>query len=211
MSNKPHSEIRWGGGYDHYDENGKKVGSSVPNFHGGFDEYDASGNKIGESVANSKGGYTHYDKNYRKTGEVNPNFSGGFDHLDASGRKIGSSDLSFSGGYNNSSSDLRCVGTSMPEVYEFQANHQMPKPAFPCHKCHKPVFCGTCGTFLHIYHRLFYPPKKNIATDWPFGSVGGFFVVRVHSGANQPEAINFFRIFSSALLIVLRTVASLAI
>ena len=58
---------------------------------------------------------------------------------------------------------------------------------------------------------VFYPPKKNIAADWPLWSVGGFFVVRVHSVVNQPEAINFFRIFSRALLIVLRTVASLAI
>ena len=49
MANKGRSEKNiFGGGYTHYDSNGKKIGRSEPNiFGGGYTNYDANGKKVG--------------------------------------------------------------------------------------------------------------------------------------------------------------------
>ena len=62
----------FGGGYTHYDANGKKIGSSEPGFFGGYTNYDANGHKVGSSEPGLFGGYTSYDVNRHKTGSSAP-------------------------------------------------------------------------------------------------------------------------------------------
>ncbi len=77
------------GGYDHYDEKGKKIGSSIPGFLG-YTDYDAKGNKVGTSHPSLWGGFEHYDNIGNKTGSSRPDlFLTGFDHYDSKGNKTG--------------------------------------------------------------------------------------------------------------------------
>ena len=62
----------FGGGYTHYDANGKKIGSSEPGFFGGYTNYDANGHKVGSSEPGLFGGYTSYNANRHKTGSSAP-------------------------------------------------------------------------------------------------------------------------------------------
>lgn len=62
----------FGGGYTHYDANGKKIGSGEPDFFGGYTNYDANGHKVGSSEPGLFGGYTSYDANRHKTGSSAP-------------------------------------------------------------------------------------------------------------------------------------------
>ncbi len=56
MANKGRSERGLFGGYDHYDEHGKKIGHSEPGLFGGYVDYDSKGHKIGHSDRNLFGG-----------------------------------------------------------------------------------------------------------------------------------------------------------
>ena len=81
----------FGGGYTHYDANGKKIGSGEPGFFGGYTHYDANGKKIGSSEPGFFGGYTNYDANGHKVGSSEPGLFGGYTSYDANRHKNGSS------------------------------------------------------------------------------------------------------------------------
>lgn len=70
MGKQVRSERNFWGGYDHYDENGFKVGESKPSFWGGYDTYDSDGIKTGESRPNFWGGLDHYDLDGIQTGSI---------------------------------------------------------------------------------------------------------------------------------------------
>ena len=73
MADKGRSEKNiFGGGYTHYDSNGKKIGRSEPNiFGGGYTNYDANGKKVGRTEQNFfGGGYTTYDNKGNKVGRT---------------------------------------------------------------------------------------------------------------------------------------------
>ena len=122
MSKKGHSDPGFFGGYNHYDENGKKTGHSSPGFFGGYTNYDEHGNKTGHSSPGLFGGYDNYDKNGHKIGHSSPGLFGGYDHYDKNGKKIGHSDPGLFGGYSHSSEGCyiaTCVYGSYdcPEVW----------------------------------------------------------------------------------------------
>ena len=73
MANKGYSKPDlFGGGYTHYDEHGKKIGRSEPDFFGGYTNYDEQGNKTGTARENLFGGFTTYDTHGQKRGPWNP-------------------------------------------------------------------------------------------------------------------------------------------
>ena len=102
MSKKGHSEPGLFGGYNHYDEYGRKTGHSTPGLFGGYDNYDSHGHKTGHSEPGLFGGYNTYDEHGHKTGHSEPGLFGGYDHYDAHGNKIGHSDPGLFGGYEHS-------------------------------------------------------------------------------------------------------------
>ena len=97
MSRKGYSDRNIWGGYNHYDEHGRKIGHSEPGLFGGFNEYDSKGKKIGHTEPSFFGGYNHYDKHGRKVGHSDPSFIGGYNHYDKNGKRTGSSDPSMFG------------------------------------------------------------------------------------------------------------------
>lgn len=103
MSRKGHSERGFFGNINHYDEHGRKIGTSSPGFFGGYTNYDAKGNKIGRSDPGLFGSYTHYDNKGKKTGRSDPGLFGGYNHYDADNKSCGSSTPTFTGGYTHSS------------------------------------------------------------------------------------------------------------
>ena len=116
----------FGGGYTHYDSNGKKIGRSEPNiFGGGYTNYDAHGKKVGRTEQNFfGGGYTTYDNKGNKVGRSEPQIFGvGYTNYDKNGKKISSSDPQLFGtGYNHNSGGCyvaTCVYGSYdcPEVW----------------------------------------------------------------------------------------------
>lgn len=96
MAKKRHSEKNLWGDIVHYDEHGKKIGTSTPNFFGGYTDYDEKGRKIGTSERAVFGdGFTHYDNKGHKTGSSIGNlFGDGFTEYDADGNYIGYRDKS---------------------------------------------------------------------------------------------------------------------
>ncbi len=108
MSNKGHSDPNIFGGYNHYDEHGKKIGHSERNAFGGYTNYDEKGRRVGSSDPNIWGGYTQRDNHGRKVGESDPNMFGGYTHRDAKGNRIGESDPNLTGGYRNSDNKQGC-------------------------------------------------------------------------------------------------------
>ena len=117
MANQGYSRPNGYNGYDHYDKNGNKIGSSFPSGDG-FKEYDENHRQIGYSRPNSFGGFTHYDNNGKVTGSDRPNSWGGIDHFDANGNKIGTSSTASGTGF----SGYRTTGTSQPGRYTFLAD-----------------------------------------------------------------------------------------
>jgi hypothetical protein len=127
MANKGRSEKDFfGGGYTHYDSNGKKIGRGEPNFFGGgYTNYDAHGKKVGRTEQNFfGGGYTTYDNKGNKIGRTEHQIFGvGYTNYDKNGKKISSSDPQLFGmGYNHSSGGCyvaTCVYGSYdcPEVW----------------------------------------------------------------------------------------------
>ena len=90
-------------------------------------------------------------------------------------------------------------------LYGFIYLPQLPQTQFPWHLWHLWHLFPNIPSFV-------LPAEEEHCRRLAFmGLSAAFLFLRVHSGVNQPEAINCFRIFSRALLIVLRTVASLAI
>ena len=80
------------GGYNHYDEHGKKVGSSSPSLLGGYKTYDEHGKESGHSSPSLLGGYNHYDKHGKEDGYSVPSIFGGYNLYDKNGDWIGFSD-----------------------------------------------------------------------------------------------------------------------
>ena len=91
MANHGRSDKTFWGGYNHYDEKGRRIGQSRPSGLEGFTDYDAKGRKIGRSRPNIWGGLNHYDNRGHKIGATNPGILSDFDHYDERGRKTGSS------------------------------------------------------------------------------------------------------------------------
>lgn len=101
MGNKGRSDPSMFGGFNHYDESGKKTGHSDPSLFGGYTSFDASGHKTGRSVPGLFGGYTHYDDKGHKIGRSDPGLFGGYNHYDAKGKRTGHSDPGLFGGYSH--------------------------------------------------------------------------------------------------------------
>ena len=118
MSKKGHSSPNIWGGYNHYDERGRKIGESNPGFFGGYNHYDAKGHKTGHSDPGFFGGYNHYDSRGHKTGHSDPGVFGGYNHYDKSGKRTGGSDPSFLGGYNHNDSGGCYVATCVYGSYD---------------------------------------------------------------------------------------------
>lgn len=68
----------------HYDEHGKKIGTSRPSVFGnGYNHYDTKGKRTGYSNKNALGnGYTHHTVGGKKTGRSDKNVLGGYNHYD---------------------------------------------------------------------------------------------------------------------------------
>ena len=118
MGNKGHSERGLFGDIHHYDEHGKKTGTSRPGLFGGYTNYDAKGNKVGHSDPGLFGGYNHYDNHGKKTGHSDPGLFGSYNHYDSKNKSTGSSDPSFLGGYSHNSSGGCYVATCVYGSYD---------------------------------------------------------------------------------------------
>lgn len=118
MGNKGHSERGIFGDIHHYDEHGKKIGTSTPGLFGGYTNYDAKGKKVGRSDPSFLGGYNHYDNKGHKTGHSSPGFFGSYNHYDSNNKPVGSSDPGFFGGYSHSSSEGCYIATCVYGSYD---------------------------------------------------------------------------------------------
>lgn len=118
MANKGRSEPGFFGGYNHYDEHGKKIGHSSPGLLGGYTDYDSKGKKIGHSSPSLFGGYNHYDNNGHKTGHSDLGLFGGYTHYNSDGKKTGSSDPGIFGSYNHSDSQGCYIATCVYGSYD---------------------------------------------------------------------------------------------
>ena len=82
----------WGGGFENFDKNGKKVSETRRNAWGdGFTTFDNRGRIIGYSREDAFGGYTHYDAKGKKIGYSRDGFLG-TTHYDERGREVGRSE-----------------------------------------------------------------------------------------------------------------------
>ncbi len=118
MGNKGHSERGLFGDIHHYDEHGKKIGTSSPGFLGGYTNYDANGKKVGRSDPGFLGGYNHYDNKGKKTGHSSPGLFGSYNHYDSNNKNVGSSDPGLFGGYSHSSSEGCYIATCVYGSYD---------------------------------------------------------------------------------------------
>lgn len=80
----------------HYDESGKRIGSTKKSLGSGYVHYDADNNQTGYSKT-SGSGYVHYDLNNNQTGYSKKSFNGGYVHYDMCNEIIGTSTASFNG------------------------------------------------------------------------------------------------------------------
>lgn len=100
------------GGYDYYDQAGKRTGYSVPNRSGGYDYYDASGNKTGTLRKASKkdASYTFYDADRIRKGTLKRGATGTYSYRDVQ-----------RGTTTESASQLRKeIGSLSPETFQGQ-------------------------------------------------------------------------------------------
>jgi len=118
MANKGHSYRNIWGGYDHYDEKGRKIGSSDPSIFGGYNHYDEKGRKTGYSDPGFLGGYNHYDTHGRKTGFSDEGMFGSYNHYDERGRRTGGSDPGVLGGYQHNDTGGCYVATCVYGSYD---------------------------------------------------------------------------------------------
>lgn len=121
MGNKGHSERGLFGDIHHYDEKGKKTGTSRPGLFGGYTNYDTKGNKVGRSDPGIFGGYNHYDNHGKKIGHSDPGLFGSYKHYDTDHNSTGSSDPNLFGGYSHSSSGGCYVATCVYGSYDCPA------------------------------------------------------------------------------------------
>ena len=89
-----HSEPDLFGGYNHYDEHGRKVGHSDPDLLGGFRDYDSHDPDL-------FGGYDHYDRDGIRIGHTDPDLFGGLNHYDEDGTLVGHSDPDLLSSYSH--------------------------------------------------------------------------------------------------------------
>ena len=118
MSKKGHSSPNIWGGYNHYDERGRKIGESNPGIFGGYTHYDANGHKTGRSDPGLFGGYNHYDSRGHKTGHTDPGIFGSYNHYDSKGHRAGGSDPSLFGGCSHNDSGGCYVATCVYGSYD---------------------------------------------------------------------------------------------
>lgn len=104
----------------HYDEHGKKIGTSRPSaFGNGYNHYDAKGKRTGYSNKNAFGnGYTHYDAHGKKTGRSDKSALGGYSHYDAKGKSKGSTGRGVLNSYSHSDSQGCYVATCVYGSYD---------------------------------------------------------------------------------------------
>ena len=100
MGNKKYSRPGLFGGTVHYDENGKKAGTSYPGILGGSVHYDENGRKIGTSYPGLLGGTEHFDEKGQSVGHSYPGVLGGTHHYRKTGKKAGYSYPAALGGTN---------------------------------------------------------------------------------------------------------------
>ena len=118
MAKKGHSSPNIWGGYNHYDENDRKIGESNPGFFSGYNHYDAKGHKTGSSTPGVFGGYNHYDSHCRKTGRTDPGIFGSYNHYDSKGNRTGGSDPGIFGSYNHNNTGGCYVATCVYGSYD---------------------------------------------------------------------------------------------
>ena len=72
----------------HYDENGRKVGESIPGlFKGTMNHFDADGNLVGTTTSGLFSGTSdHFDANGRYAGTSTKGLFSGTDHIGRNGR-----------------------------------------------------------------------------------------------------------------------------
>lgn len=116
MANKGHSTPSFWGGYNHYDEKGRKIGRSSPGFFGSYHHYDTKGHKTGHSHPGFLGGYNHYDRHGHKAGHSTPGFFG-YNHFDSKGKPSGSSNPGFFG-YNHNDTGGCYIATCVYGSYD---------------------------------------------------------------------------------------------
>lgn len=96
---KTFSKTTINGTINHYDEKGRKIGSSRPNRFGkGMVNYDAKGHVIGKSRLGSLGRINHYDNKGNKVATSAPNVLNGYVTYDNKGKKISQSRKTIFGG-----------------------------------------------------------------------------------------------------------------
>ena len=118
MAKKGYSSPNIWGGYNHYDERGRKIGESNPGFFGGYNHYDAKGHKTGHSDPGFFGSYNHYDSHGRKTGRTDPGFLGSYNHYDSKGNRTGGSDPRAFGSYSHNNTGGCYVATCVYGSYD---------------------------------------------------------------------------------------------
>lgn len=170
MSKPGRSDPGLFGGFDHYDDHGKKIGRSEPGLFGGVTHYDSHGRKTGRSEPGLFGGYTHYDAKGDITGHSDPGFFGSYTHYDAKGKKTGSSDPGFFGSYDNYNGSGGCyVATCVygsydcPEVWTLRrfrddvlAAHTLGRAFIHCYYAISPTIVrlwGGMGWFQRFWRR----------------------------------------------------------
>lgn len=189
MSKSGRSDPGLFGGYNHYDEHGKKIGRSEPGLFGGVTHYDSKGHKIGRSEPGLFGGYTHYDASGHKTDHTDPGFWGSYTHYDAKGKKIGTSDPGFFGSYDNHTSTGGCyVATCVygsydcPEVWTLRrfrddilAPHLLGRVFIRCYYAISPTvvrLVGNTGLFQIFWRgrldKLVHRLRERGVSDTPY-------------------------------------------
>ena len=119
MPKKGYSQKDAFGGYNHYDEKGRKTGSSRPNtFGGGYTHYDVKGRKTGSTEQGFLGGYTHYDAKGHKTGRSERGLGNSYNHYDSSGKKVGGSDPGVFTSYNHNDTGGCYIATCVYGSYD---------------------------------------------------------------------------------------------
>lgn len=74
---------------NHYDEDGKLIGYSLPGVFGGMDHYNSDGTSAGYSIEGVFGGMDHYDDEGHHAGYSIDGVIGGATHYDSAGNNVG--------------------------------------------------------------------------------------------------------------------------
>lgn len=90
MKKKGHSQNTGFGRVDHYDEKGNFIGYSAESFFG-TEHFDENGKKTGSSTPGPFGTTDHFDDKGKYSGCSSPGFFGTTQHFDEDGKNIGES------------------------------------------------------------------------------------------------------------------------